>query len=78
MRPGAVEGDADLVEVFVLYELEGLTSPEIAELLNIPLGSVASRFRRAREQFRSAAARVERASKRKGSHEPAWTTCPNG
>ena len=25
--------DPDLVEVFVLYELEGLTSPEIAELL---------------------------------------------
>ena len=52
--------DADLVEVFVLYELEGLTSPEIAELLQIPLGSVASRLRRAREQFRSAAERVER------------------
>ena len=52
--------DPDLVEVFVFYELEGLTSPEIAELLEIPLGSVASRLRRAREQFRSAAARVER------------------
>ena len=52
--------DPDLVEVFVLYELEGLTSPEIAELLEIPLGSVASRLRRAREQFRSAAARVEK------------------
>jgi len=52
--------DPDLVEVFVLYELEGLTSPEIAELLQIPLGSVASRLRRAREQFRSAAARVEK------------------
>jgi len=51
--------DADLVEVFVLYELEGLTSPEIAALLEIPLGSVASRLRRAREQFRSAAERVE-------------------
>ena len=52
--------DADLVEVFVLYELEGLTSPEIAGLLEIPLGSVASRLRRAREQFRAAAARVEK------------------
>jgi RNA polymerase sigma-70 factor (ECF subfamily) len=51
--------DAELTEVFVLYEIEGLTSPEIAELLAIPLGSVASRLRRAREQFRSAAARVE-------------------
>lgn len=58
--------DADLVEVFVLYELEGLTSPEIAALLEIPLGSVASRLRRAREQFRSAAARVEKSLKKEG------------
>ena len=52
--------DPDLVEVFVLYEIEGLTSPEIAGLLDIPGGSVASRLRRAREQFRLAARRVER------------------
>jgi RNA polymerase sigma-70 factor (ECF subfamily) len=58
--------DADLVEVFVLYELEGLTSPEIADLLQIPLGSVASRLRRAREQFRAAAARVERELHKEG------------
>ena len=58
--------DPDLVEVFVLYELEGLTSPEIAELLAIPLGSVASRLRRAREQFRSAAARVEKSLEKEG------------
>jgi RNA polymerase sigma-70 factor (ECF subfamily) len=58
--------DADLVEVFVLYELEGLTSPEIAELLQIPLGSVASRLRRAREQFRAAAARIERSLQKEG------------
>jgi len=58
--------DADLVEVFVLYELEGLTSPEIAELLQIPLGSVASRLRRAREQFRSAAARVDKSVQKEG------------
>ena len=58
--------DADLVEVFVLYELEGLTSPEIAELLQIPLGSVASRLRRAREQFRPAAARVEKSLQKEG------------
>ena len=62
--------DADLVEVFVLYELEGLTSPEIAELLQIPLGSVASRLRRAREQFRRPRPASKRAWRRKGSHEP--------
>jgi RNA polymerase sigma-70 factor, ECF subfamily len=58
--------DPELVEVFVLYEVEELTSPEIAELLAIPLGSVASRLRRAREQFRSAAARVEKTLQREG------------
>jgi RNA polymerase sigma-70 factor (ECF subfamily) len=58
--------DPDLVEVFVLYELEGLTSPEIAALLQIPLGSVASRLRRAREQFRAAAAKVERSLGKEG------------
>jgi RNA polymerase sigma-70 factor (ECF subfamily) len=58
--------DPDLVEVFVLYEIEGLTSPEIARLLEIPLGSVASRLRRAREQFRAAAARVEKNLRKEG------------
>jgi RNA polymerase sigma-70 factor (ECF subfamily) len=36
------------------------------ELLEIPLGSVASRLRRAREQFRAAAARVERSLRKEG------------
>jgi RNA polymerase sigma-70 factor (ECF subfamily) len=42
----------ELRTTFVLFELEGLTSPEIAELAGVPLGTVASRLRRAREQFR--------------------------
>ncbi|HMF43100.1 MAG TPA: RNA polymerase sigma factor [Polyangia bacterium] len=58
--------DPDLVELFILYEIEGLTSPEIAQLLEIPLGSVASRLRRAREQFRAAAARVEKNLEKEG------------
>jgi RNA polymerase sigma-70 factor (ECF subfamily) len=58
--------DPELVEVFVLYELEELTSPEIAALLEIPLGSVASRLRRAREQFRAAAERVRRSLQKEG------------
>jgi RNA polymerase sigma-70 factor (ECF subfamily) len=49
----------ELAEVFVLYEIEELSSPEIAALLELPLGSVASRLRRAREQFRAAVARFE-------------------
>src|SRR5262249_55435869 len=56
----------ELAEGFVLYEIEGLSSPEIAALLEIPLGSVASRLRRAREQFRVAAERIERAMQREG------------
>ena len=41
----------ELRTVFVLFELEGLSSPEIAELENVPLGTVASRLRRARARF---------------------------
>lgn len=42
--------------VFVLFELEGLTSGEIAEALSLPLGTVYSRLRRARELFQKAIA----------------------
>lgn len=52
--------DPDLVAVFVLFELEGMSTPEIAELLGIPLGTAASRLRRARAAFREGAARLER------------------
>lgn len=52
--------DVDLVTVFALYEIEGMSSPEIAEMLDIPLGTVASRLRRARETFREKAARLEK------------------
>ena len=50
--------DADERTVFVLYELEGLSSPEISELLEIPVGTVASRLRRAREAFHAGARRL--------------------
>jgi RNA polymerase sigma-70 factor (ECF subfamily) len=42
----------ELRTVFILFELEGLRSPEIAEMIGVPLGTVASRLRRARESFR--------------------------
>jgi RNA polymerase sigma-70 factor (ECF subfamily) len=44
--------------VFVLFELEELTVPEIAAMLELPLGTVSSRLRRGRELFRAAAARL--------------------
>lgn len=37
--------------VFVLYELEGLSLPEIAESLEVPLGTATSRLRRGRLAF---------------------------
>jgi RNA polymerase sigma-70 factor (ECF subfamily) len=46
------EMDTDLRSVFVLYELEGLTTTEIGSVLDIPNGTVASRLRRARADFR--------------------------
>lgn len=54
----------ELAETFVLHEIEGHSGPEIASLLGIPLGSVASRLRRGREQFRGAVARIEHNLKR--------------
>jgi RNA polymerase sigma-70 factor (ECF subfamily) len=42
----------ELRTVFVLFELEGMTTPEISELVGIPLGTAASRLRRARQAFR--------------------------
>lgn len=42
--------------VFVLYELEGFTLPEIAESLGVPLGTATSRLRRARGRFEACVA----------------------
>ncbi len=54
----------DLVTVFVLFELEGLSAPEVARLVGIPVGTAASRLRRAREVFRASVAKARRASLR--------------
>lgn len=43
----------ELRTVLVLFELEELTTPQVAELLGIPTGTVASRVRRARQVFES-------------------------
>lgn len=48
----------DARSVFVLFELEGFTFSEIAQLLEIPRGTVASRLRRARSDFMRGARRL--------------------
>ncbi len=43
--------------VFVMYELEAMTMQEIADVLEIPPGTVASRLRTARDDFQARLAR---------------------
>jgi RNA polymerase sigma-70 factor (ECF subfamily) len=49
----------DLRAAFVLFELEGFSVPEIAELTGVPLGTAASRLRRARDAFHTEAASLK-------------------
>ena len=53
------EMPSELREVFVLFELEELPVADVAELLSIPLGTVGSRLRRAREDFHERARRMK-------------------
>jgi RNA polymerase sigma-70 factor (ECF subfamily) len=47
-----------LIEVFVLFDVEGFSAREVAEALAIPEGTVASRVRRARAEFRAVIKRL--------------------
>jgi RNA polymerase sigma-70 factor (ECF subfamily) len=49
----------DLRTVFVMFELEGLSSPEIAEALGVSRGTIASRLRLAREAFQRGVERFQ-------------------
>ncbi|HEY4013949.1 MAG TPA: sigma-70 family RNA polymerase sigma factor [Polyangiaceae bacterium] len=49
----------ELARVLVLSEIEGLDGAEISALEGIPVGTVASRLRRARERLRKKLARFE-------------------
>jgi RNA polymerase sigma-70 factor, ECF subfamily len=44
--------------VFACFELDGMSGEQIAELLDIPLGTVWSRLRLARERFRESVSRM--------------------
>jgi RNA polymerase sigma-70 factor, ECF subfamily len=58
----------ELRAALVLYEVEEMTTPEVAATLGIPLGTAASRLRRAREEFEK---RVQRAVRRGRAREQA-------
>lgn len=57
--------DDDLRAVFVLHEIEEETMADIAQLLSLAPGTVASRLRRAREEWKRATERLKR-EKREG------------
>jgi RNA polymerase sigma-70 factor (ECF subfamily) len=54
--------DGNLRDVFVLHEFEEMNMSEIATVLGIPRGTVASRLRRARADFRERVSALENAS----------------
>ena len=53
-------------EVFALAEIEGFTAPEIAEALELPVNTVYSRLRAARQAFEQAMARHKAGQKGSG------------
>jgi RNA polymerase sigma-70 factor (ECF subfamily) len=64
MLDGVLEQmDVDLRTVFVLFEFEDMSMAEISEILAIPRGTVASRLRRAREDFRERVRMLQGAEK---------------
>jgi RNA polymerase sigma-70 factor (ECF subfamily) len=50
--------DDDKREVFVLMQIEQMSAPEVAELLGIPVNTVYSRLRAARQAFSGAVERL--------------------
>jgi RNA polymerase sigma-70 factor (ECF subfamily) len=57
----------DLRATFILFEIEGLRTPEIAEAIGIPLGTVASRLRRARAEVEERVAHYRTRPRSKGN-----------
>ena len=57
---------ADLRVIFVLYEIEELTTREIALTMDVPHGTAVSRLRRAREAFEAIVRRMQAAERAGG------------
>jgi RNA polymerase sigma-70 factor (ECF subfamily) len=55
--------------VFILYEIEEMTAAEIAVMLSLPAGTVASRLRRARELFKEAIEQIRCESEARGASD---------
>jgi RNA polymerase sigma-70 factor (ECF subfamily) len=59
----------DLRAVLVLHEIDELSAAEIAEVIGVPVGTAASRLRRAREVFATRVRRLEaRLARGRGPH----------
>ena len=61
--------DPPLRTVFILYEFEEMSLKEIAGVLGMPRGTVASRLRRARIHFRNRVLALERQRRPRWNHE---------
>jgi RNA polymerase sigma-70 factor, ECF subfamily len=61
------EMSGNLREVFVLYEIERMSSVEIAGMLGLKVGTVSSRLRLAREAFQAGSARLRKRLEFKGT-----------
>jgi len=51
--------DLDRRAVFVMFEIDGLSCDEIAEVVGVPVGTVYSRLHAARKEFQKALARMQ-------------------
>jgi RNA polymerase sigma-70 factor (ECF subfamily) len=63
----------DLRAVLVLHEIDELSTPEVAEVIGVPVGTAASRLRRARELFAERVRRVEARMNRASGRIPGDT-----
>jgi RNA polymerase sigma-70 factor, ECF subfamily len=64
LQRALAELDANQRAVYVLGELEQLSRSEVARALSLPMGTVATRLRRARAACAAAVRRLERAARR--------------